>query len=368
MVKLYNAGNQDVKPDVFSYTSTIAAHAQDQKDPRASDRALELLHKMENQCALGAEDMCPNTVAYTAVINALAKSGKSGAAVQGYDILMEMEKAYASGNDDLKPDLICYSSVIDAFAKSGEECAGEKALELLDRMMNLAEEGHHDLAPNSQVYCSVISALGKSRARGAADTAEQLLYDMELMFVSGNDEVQPNTIVFNSCIDAWAKSSFVFKADKANGLLTRMEEAVSDGNIFYTPDIITYNTVISAGANSFGDANIKGKAFKIALDAYKKVQLSQDVQPTTRTYALLFKAIRKLIDSQHPKESMAKKILEYCLRDGLLNSHILSQLNLIYSNPDKLLTVFKSFGYDGGDSVDIRRTPGQWRCNANRIR
>ena len=49
MVKLYNAGNQDVKPDVFSYTSTIAAHAQDQKDPRASDRALELLHKMENQ-------------------------------------------------------------------------------------------------------------------------------------------------------------------------------------------------------------------------------------------------------------------------------------------------------------------------------
>ena len=178
-------------------------------------------------------------------------------------------------------------------------------------MITLAENGQSNVGPNTQVYCSFITAFGKSRAHGAADAAQKLLNDMEQMFAFGNNDVAPNTIIFNAVLDAWTKSSFVFKADKASEILNRMEEELAEGNIMFKPDIITYNSAISAGAISagaisFGDCKMKRKAFKIALDAFPKVQLSEGILPTPRTYTLLFKATRKLIKDKKQMESMAK--------------------------------------------------------------
>lgn len=367
MIKLYNSGNEDVKPDVFSYTATLSAWAAAKNDPSAADRALELLHKMESECAVGNKDVCPNTVAYTAVINSLGRSGRPGAALKAYDILVDMERKYRQGNEDLKPDLISYSSVIDAFARSGEEYAGEKAVELLDHMITLTEEGHEEYGPNTQVYCSVISALGKSKTRGSADAANQLLLDMEKMYAFGNKDVAPNTIIFNAVIDAWARSSFVFKAVKAQSLLEKMEDEVEAGNIMYKPDIITYNSVISACANSFGDAEVKSRAFGIAINAFKRVQLAADIMPSSRTYSLLLKAIRKLVLSQKEKEKMSEKVMAYCVRDGLFNEHILSQLTLTCSSPGTIFDILKKLGYEGQNMIDIETYPWSWRQHSGRV-
>eukprot|EP00979_Chaetoceros_neogracilis_P001878 scaffold341_cov235-Chaetoceros_neogracile.AAC.18 len=368
MTKLCNAGNDGVKPDVFSYTATLSSWAAAKDEPQASDRALTLLHQMENQCALGNEDICPNTVAYTAVITCLGRSGRPGAALQAYDILLEMDKRYREGNEDVRPDLILYSSVINAFACSGEDYAGEKAVELLDHMITLAELGHKEFGPNTQVYCSVITALGKSMVRGNADTAHQLLSDMEKMYAFGNNDVAPNTIIFNAVIDAWARSSFVHKALKAESLLHRMEDELEEGNIMYKPDIITYNSVISAGASSFGDKTVKSKAFRIAMDAFKRVQIADGILPTSRTYSLLLKAIRKLIASEDQRDTMSQKIIEYCLRDGLFNKFILTQLELTCSSRKVAYSILEGLGYEGSNPSDMQSIPFAWKCNTNRIR
>jgi len=368
MTKLCNAGNEGVKPDVFSYTATLSSWAAAKDEPQASDQALMLLHQMENQCALGNEDVCPNTVAYTAVINCLGRSGKPGAALQAYDILLEMDKRYREGNEDVKPDLISYSSVINAFACSGEDYAGEKAVDLLDRMITLAELGHKEFSPNTQVYCSVITALGKSKVRGNADAAHKLLSDMEKMYAFGNNDVAPNTIIFNAVIDAWARSSFVYKALRAQSLLQRMEDEVEEGNIMYKPDIITYNSVISAGASSFGDKKVKSRAFRIAMDAFKRAQLAEGILPTSRTYSLLLKAIRKLIAAEDQRDVMSEKIIEYCVRDGLFNKFILTQLELTCSSRKVALTILEGLGYEGSNPSNMKSIPLSWKCNANRIR
>mmetsp|Transcript_12736 Transcript_12736/g.23879 ORF Transcript_12736/g.23879 Transcript_12736/m.23879 type:complete len:696 (+) Transcript_12736:72-2159(+) len=366
MIKLHNSGNEDVKPDVFSYTATLSAWAAAKNDPHAANHALELLHKMESECAVGNDDVCPNTVAYTAVINSLGRSGRPGAALKAYDILVDMERKYRQGNEDLKPDLISYSSVIDAFARSGEEYAGEKAVELLDHMITLAEEGHKEYGPNTQVYCSVISALGKSKTRGSADAANQLLLDMEKMYAFGNTDVAPNTIIFNAVIDAWARSSFVFKALKAQSLLEKMEDEVEAGNIMYKPDIITYNSVISACANTYGDADVKSRAFGIAIDAFKRIQLASDIKPSSRTYSLLLKAVRKLVLSQKEKEKMSKKIMAYCIRDGLFNEHVLSQLTITSSSQSTTLNMLKHLGYEGENLMAVETYPRSWGQNSDR--
>ncbi len=260
------------------------------------------------------------------------------------------------------------TQVIDALAKSDDENSGHKAVELLNHMITLAEMGHEDIEPNSQVYLSVISALGRSKARGSADTAQKLLNEMERSFALGNKLVSPNTYHFNAVIHAWALSSFVFKADRAYKLLKRMEEESSKGNAKYSPDIITYNSVILAAANSFGDSEVKSKAFRIALTAFKAIQASSDVQQTTRTYAIFLKAIRKLYKPGSERDTITKKILQFCCRDGLLNQFVLHQAELTCSSTKVLREIFSQIGHASvidmdGSAVELKTLPWEWKAN-----
>lgn len=394
MEKMYNAGNLDVKPDVFSYTAVMSAWAAtatkggargDGEEKDVIDKAMILLHKMEQACALGDDNICPNAVTYTVMINILARSGKSGAALNAHEILVQMENQYRrSGtsnggklNEKLKPDRICYTSVIDAYARCEEDHAGEKAVELLNHMIMLSEEmGHVDVRPDKKTYCSVISALGKSRARGAADMAQRILNDMEeLYYACGYDDVAPNTIVFNAVIDAWSRSSFVYKADRAYALLRRMEDTQCTSpppvkgehpTLYFKPDVITYNSVISAAANSFGDPRIKAKALRIATDAYRKVQMSKDLQPTSQTYSLFAKAVRKLIPVEKQRYAFNSKLLKTCCRDGMMSKYTLTQLQMSYTSRNQFMELLESMGYSSTNKgpVSMKSIPHGWKKNS----
>jgi len=487
MEKLYNAGNLDVRPDVFSYTAVMSAwvfeqqqlslqkknhvHHHSSKHPQrklnekgtttisAADEAIALLHKMEEACALGQEHMCPNIISYTAAINAVARSGNKNSAKKAHEILKQLEyQYYKSGNDEegeggnsgcnVKPDLICYSSVIDAYArcdnggdhrnripvgKEEDDDAGEKALQILNHMIDLSEEeGDVTIQPNTQVYCSVIVALGKSCKKGSADIAQKILNDMEKIYINSegkNDHVKPNTIVCNAVINAWSRSSFIFKADRAYQLLCRMENSYqtykqqlnvndsgakkggssSSGNknkvvLYYRPDIITYNSVINTAANSFGDFKIKSRALSIATDTFKKVRKLQQqnvltsskdvdapttttpmmasiVRPTSRTYSHFIKAIRKLLTDGKKKDLLIGKVLHLCCNDGLMNHHVLSQLQITCSCKEEFEKLLKNHIIDyytkvgkeglvknGSDIITMKDVPEDWQRNSHRKR
>lgn len=367
MNKLYHAGNNNVKPDAYSYAATMSAWSNDRRHPDSLEKTMELLHKMQNLCALGDVDFCPNTVAYTAVINALARSGREGAADQAYDILLQLDKQFMEGNEELKPDFICYSAVIDALAKSEDEDAGNRALDLLNHMVTLVEMGCDDMRPNSQVYLSVISALGKSKARGAADAAQKVLNEMERCHALGDSDVAPNTIIFNAVIHAWALSSFIYKADRAYMLLKRMEELSKQGNRQCAPDIITYNSVILAAANSFGDSKIKAKALQIALIAFKTIMSSPNIRQSSRTYAIFLKALRKLHLQGVDRDTMVRKVFQSCCRDGLLNQHVFNQAKITCTSTKVMEEMLFQSGYTGkiDNIMDLKRFPKQWQENSD---
>jgi len=207
----------------------------------------------------------------------------------------------------MKPDSIFYTSVIDAYAKSDDVHAAERSVELLNEMITLYENGDEGTKPNTKTFCSVITALGRSKMYGAADTAQKLLDDCERMYAFGNEDVAPTTILFNSCIDAWAKSSFAFKAQRAQSLLHRMEEEFQEGNVMYRPDLITYNSVINAAANSYGDSRLKKQVFRIALGSFQKILNSSHIHQTSRTYFLFLKAVRKLVTPGSERDAIVKK-------------------------------------------------------------
>jgi len=65
MTKLYYAGNHRVKPDCISHSTVISTWANSNQRNSAS-KALQMLHEMEEKCALGDKDICPSIVTYTA--------------------------------------------------------------------------------------------------------------------------------------------------------------------------------------------------------------------------------------------------------------------------------------------------------------
>jgi hypothetical protein len=65
MIKLYHAGNQDVRPDCISYSTVISTLASS-NDQLAAEKSMDILYEMESKCALGDKDICPSVVTYTA--------------------------------------------------------------------------------------------------------------------------------------------------------------------------------------------------------------------------------------------------------------------------------------------------------------
>ena len=124
--------------------------------------------------------------------------------------------------------------------------------------------------------------------------------------------------------------------------------------------------MIKAAANSFGEYNIKSQAFRIAVSCFKTVQQSNTLAPTSRTYSMLIKAIRKLTPRGENRDFMTGRILEHCCKDGLVNHHILSQLEITFSSKSVYLEKMNLLGYSDTGNVSIVNLPQDWTCNCGR--
>ena len=92
----------------------------------AAKRAEAILERMQELYEAGNVDVKPNTICFSTVISAWARSRDPGAAKRAEAILERMQELYEAGNVDVKPNTICFNSVISAWANSGDP-AGSKA-------------------------------------------------------------------------------------------------------------------------------------------------------------------------------------------------------------------------------------------------
>jgi hypothetical protein len=67
-----------------------------------------------------------------------------------------MLELYISGNHDVRPNTISFSSVVDAWARSNDHTAPQRAEAILNRMEELYKSGNHDVKPSTISFASVI--------------------------------------------------------------------------------------------------------------------------------------------------------------------------------------------------------------------
>jgi pentatricopeptide repeat protein len=351
MEGLAAAGNPNVDPDVYSYTTVIQAWAKCEQ-PVKSQNVLD---------TMTSKGLVPNRFTYTAVMSSLAKSGKAPKAEL---ILNEMMEAYENGNDNLKPDTVAFSSVMDGWARLSSvdkpECA-ERALKLLARMKGLE---HLGMGPNERTYTSVLTALAKSGSWEACERARQLLAEIEATYESGNALFRPTTIHYNTVLNAYARSPRADKALKAAAFMQMMNNHPT-----CRPDIITYNSLLMCCANAFGNAELKQKSFNIALEAFKGTMIGEDtsLRPTSTTFAHFCKASRRLLQPQQ-QIPVLRKTLKLCCEKGLLNQVVVQQVQTTCGSEEEWREVGGEVATYVGwkEQLTVSRIPNSWKCHARR--
>jgi len=342
MEKLYEAGNDHVEPDVYSYTLVLQALSQDRR-PAATERAMKLLKHMEMLSTKeGREHLSPNTVTYTNVITALCNSGDPKAAMKAEILLNNMIDRYENegGVCICIPDTVTFTAVITCWGRGYQHDEGpNRALALLGRMQQMG-----DLAPpNALTYISVLKALAHSQTSTGVDTATSLLKEMIDAYDNGNFALEPTTIHYNIVLDVFAKSSHHDKAVQAYDLY---EQMLAQNSTKIQPNIITYNSILRACANTFGSPETKSKAFVITMRIFDKI--IKTCKPSSITFLFLLKALRKLdtsdknSNSENTQWKYFVQSFQYCCKLGLVNDIVLGQVKLACSNEQQRQDLFPS--------------------------
>jgi hypothetical protein len=182
MHQIHEAGNQNVKPNVKTYGSVINCWA-NAAGPKAvygnesaaekAERILDDMMRLHQSDPIKYSDLAPNTQVMNTVINAWAKTGISNKA---QEMLVKMEEMNRAGIFKTKPDVVTYNTIMKALVKcgGGVEAAIESE-KLLQKMQELYDEGDSSLEPNCITYTSVILGWLNSGCSYAVDKADSIL-------------------------------------------------------------------------------------------------------------------------------------------------------------------------------------------------
>jgi len=327
MEELHGAGNGDVSPDAFTFSSLIkawTAAASSGKGRRkaagsgggvddtdddtdllgrsAAERAQQLLDRMEQLYRNGDDDVKPNKVVYNSVIHAWARSGEAGSAQRAEDLLarMQQQAKVGDGDDDVKPDVVTFNSVIDAWARAEEYGSAEKAENLLSSMEKQYIAGDESVKPDIKSINSCINAWSRTGGPGAGLRAEQLLDRAESLYEeTGDDDVRPNKVTYSSVINAHAKSYKKGCGEFAEAILDHMEEMYEDGASEARPNPIAFSAVLQAWQNSdvgLSAPRAEGLLMRMMeyLDEGKRG--GKDVIDANKTFDLVVRLLDKTYD------------------------------------------------------------------------
>lgn len=229
--------NTASQPNTHMWNNVILAWARSGN----AERAEQVLNRMEG------ENVEPNVVSYSTVMDGWAKSRDRDAAAKVEAIFQRMQKMYEKGNSMAKPNLVSYVTLINAYANDRDGESAQKAQDALFQMYKEYMEGNTALKPNTQIISAVIEAWQKSGRRDAGEYAEKLLDWMVSVYQDQKDDsLRPNEYSFSSTIAAWSKSRKVGKSTHARKVLNRMKELKQSGVLDVSPNTYCYTAVINS--------------------------------------------------------------------------------------------------------------------------
>jgi hypothetical protein len=327
MIRFYRQG-VDVKPNVVSFTTCIAAWARcnDATAPENAERLFDTLIELYKET--GDSDFEPTTRVGNAVITAWARATQRSDSTERALAVLEKLKDFA------EPDLITYNSVLSAYSKAG---MGQKAIEMLNWLEVTTEtetrKGKLQLQPDIISYNSALTALAKDREPGSTEQAEALLEKMEALAKSGKTHVKPNKISYTTVIDAWSRSDSPGQALKAYSLVTKMVKSYEAGDRSIKPDVFVFSVLMKACTRTKGAQKDKHSALSMAYDAMKVLETTEFGPPNHIAFLTLMRAVNRLSANESERVRLLVSVLERCAAGGYVSKQVVAEVEESGSEP-----------------------------------
>lgn len=321
----------------FNVVLTAWAKSGQEDGPERAESLLLLMDQINNDS--GNDGILkPNIFSFTSLVDAHAQKNDWDSVSCAEQILNRLIDQYLLGEIDFEPDATCWTTVISAWkrlAKKGFKGAAQKADKLLTRMEDLKDAQKTSVEPDAVTYLAVLNAWASTRGTEAAKHATDLLYKMDEMHLAGKEEMKPLHKSFRVVIDQWVKINGKVGMARAASLLNRMEEMHPNSNSMdikdiyrsmlfgwskmdnpvkaeavlrtmvdrdMMPDSFCFDKVIESYTK-----NEKSGSMKRALDVFslmEECRKAGDLMPNERVYTSFIRAMTKA-----QVESLAKKAL-----------------------------------------------------------
>jgi pentatricopeptide repeat protein len=174
------------------------------------DRVEELLTGMEDS------GLHATTGVMNSVMNMWVRRGDlTRAAI----ILNQMEEAYRSGDNDLAPNVVSYTTLMNGWNKSGYRNREDKTQDIFDRMLSMYDSGNESAEPNLVSYVTLVESIVKSKSEDAAERVEEIVRGVFKNYQTGKSSVKPNAQIISTAINCWGQSGDRDAGERAEGLL-----------------------------------------------------------------------------------------------------------------------------------------------------
>ena len=196
LLEQYLDGNDDLEPNVATWTIVISAWARlSKKNNRsAADKADRLLKRMESLYQDGRVSFGPDSIAYVTCMNAFAFSQNANGPPRAEEILDEMNERYLDGDDTMKPSARSIKVVIDSWIKFGDMDRAEDLLEKYEDILQAEADANPNVAEVlKDIYRSMLFGWSK------CDDPEKAGFYLKDMVDNG---MQPDSFCFDRSVTA----------------------------------------------------------------------------------------------------------------------------------------------------------------------
>lgn len=232
----------NLQPDPYTYSSLINSWIRSGLGVTSAEKAEELLRDMIQKYYKGDKKFLPNQKIFSQIICAWGRCTTEDdfPVKRAMELLRMMEEMLREGVDQLKPDIITYSSLIDTIAKTRVKNSFDLAMDLLSRVEALYKSGDKSMKPNVRTYSSVFQCLLYSEQKNKYLMAEKLLNRMKIL------RVEPNTFTYNYVINCAASETLEDEAIKMEAFKIALKAFTSLRRSSYATDCYTYNFFLKA--------------------------------------------------------------------------------------------------------------------------
>lgn len=219
-------GKSNVKPNLQCFNAVLASFIKSKKDNKAS-QAEDLLYQMKKLSDQGIDDVKPDIYSYSSLLACYSevKDNREEAGTRAYNLLQEMKKAYQNGDLSLRPNVVCYNSVMNGWARMKNP---RRVSEILREMFQDYEAGNESAKPDVRSFNTLLKAWSLTSDPFKGERAEKILQSMIDLSESGILDVSPNVISYTTVLTCYGSSN---RPHKAEGIFNKMEELHAAGKL-----------------------------------------------------------------------------------------------------------------------------------------